>query len=57
MIETILWLTVIALGSLVAFIGIGFLYATIYDWWYWRKYGAWVTLKHDHTRPRKPLAK
>ena len=59
MISTILWLMVIGIASLVLFVVGGIIYASIYDWWYWRKYGFWVMLKEDHNDndPPGPLAK
>jgi hypothetical protein len=32
-------------------------YAAVYDWCYRRRYGAWIELERDHTKPRRPAAK
>ena len=56
MIETIMWLIVIAVLSIFAFVIIGFTYASIYDAWYRRKYGAWIVLQEDN-KPQRPAAK
>lgn len=58
MITTILWLMVIGIGALLSFIVVGFAYAAIYDWWYFRKHEAWLLLQDkSFGKPNKPAAK
>lgn len=57
MIETIMWLIVIAVLSIFAFVIIGFAYASIYDAWYRRKYGAWIVLQENHNSQKRSAAK
>jgi hypothetical protein len=33
------------------------IYATVYDFWYSRKYKTWILLQQDHTKTRRPAAK
>ena len=57
--DFILWALAIIPITIFSAISIGVVYATVYDWWHWRKYGFWVMLKEDHSdnNPPGPLAK
>lgn len=55
-----MWIVYAGVGVVVFIFGvfvIGMLVATVMDWDYRRRNRAWIELKRDHTKPRRPVAK
>lgn len=54
---TMVWIMFGLMFFMLAAFIVGMIVASIMDWRYQKKYGPWIALQHDHTRPKRPLAK
>lgn len=58
MIEYFIFALATVVGLVFSGIIVGITFATIYDIWYRKKYGAWIALQEDHNKPKyRPVAK
>lgn len=56
MIEYLTMIFALTVVSVLAFVFIGATIASVYDFWYQKKYKAWLALQDENT-PQKPVAK